>query len=173
MTFSKDGSHNGVFLVGALLCLSTVSVRADEKSDIKAVKDVYAAHSKAFRNKDAKAIFAGMTPDCRIMDRGNPYGMAELKYAYSKQAPRIQVIKEYREDLSEIHIHGKKATVKVHTTFLGKVTDPEGGRTHDMEQTGGSIDTLIKTSSGAWKLKQSDIQFLRVLMDGKLVSSSR
>src|SRR4051812_31424723 len=121
MTFFKDGlpcvSRNGVVLVGALLCLSTVSVRADEKSDTKAIKGVYETHSKAFRNKDAKAIFAGMTPDCKIVDKGAPYSIAQLKFAYAQQAPRIQAIKQYREDLSEIHIQGKKATVKVHTTF--------------------------------------------------------
>jgi len=176
MILLKDGlpgvSRSGVFLMGALLCLNTVCVRADEKSDTKAIKGVYETHTKAFRNKDAKAIFAGMTPDCKFVDKGNPYGLAQLKFAYSQQAPRIQVIKEYREDLSEFHIQGKKATVKVHTTFLGKVADPQG-RVHDIEQTGGSIDTLVKTSAGAWKLKQSDIQFERALMDGKLVGGSR
>jgi ketosteroid isomerase-like protein len=176
MTFSKDGlpgiSRHSALFAGALLCLCALGVSADEKADTKAIKAVYETHSKAFRTKDMKALFSVMTPDYTLIDNGLPIGMAQLKAAYSQQAPRLQNIKEYHEDVSAVHIKGKQATVTIHTTFAGKVLDPQGGM-HDMLQTGGSQDTLVKTSSGAWKVKRSEIQFLHVVMDGKPVHTTQ
>ena len=174
MAFSKNSllrvSRNAALLAGTLCCLGTVAVSADEKSDIKAITAVYEAHSKAFRNKDIKGLFAGMTADCKIIDKGAPLGVPQLRTAFIQKAPQIKSITEYREDISNLHIHGKKATASVHVTFTGKIADGYGG-IHDMFQTGGSEDTLIKTSSGAWKLQRSEVQFYHVVMDGKRVNS--
>ncbi len=174
MAFSKDNlqrvARNGALLAVALCCLCTAAMAADEKADIKAITAVYEAHSKAFRNKDIKGLFAGMTPDCKIIDKGAPISIPQLKSAFTQKASQIKSITEYREDISNLHIHGKKATASIHVTFTGKIADGYGG-IHDMFQTGGSEDTLIKTSSGAWKLQRSEIQFFHVVMDGKRVNS--
>ena len=155
-------------MVCALVITFTATARGNEAGDTQAIKAVYAKHTRAFRAKDIETLISVLTPDCTIKDHGVIVRVPQLKASFSQQANRIQSIKEYREEVTALHVHGKQATAALHVTFAGKVADLQG-KVHDVVETGASEDTLIKTPQGEWKIRHSETRAFHVVMDGKTV----
>src|SRR5579862_817924 len=86
-----------MFVACGLICTFASTVRANEASDISAIKAVYAMRTRAFRQKDIKTLLSVLTPDCTVKDHGRILKVPQLKTTFTNQARQIQSIKAYRE----------------------------------------------------------------------------